>query len=87
MKKTYHSETKVFNNQTCPAGLKQAHAVSKGFEGELHVISGMVEFVWEDTKETITIDSSKPFLIEQQRKHHLNLLWDVEFKVIFYKID
>ncbi len=78
------SSTPILDNQTCPKGILSAHQTAKGVYAKLVVIEGTIEFVWEDTNEKIVIDSSKPFIIESQRKHHLNLLWEVKFKVEFY---
>lgn len=78
--------TPIFNNKTCPDGIKKAHAISNGICGKLIVINGMLEFIYEDNNEIHIVDTNKPFYIEQQRKHHVNLLWDVEFKIEFYKI-
>lgn len=78
--------TPIFNNETCPQGIKNEHATAKGICAKLVVLKGMLEFVYEDNGETFLVDTTKPFDIEEQRKHHVNLLWDVEFKVEFYKI-
>lgn len=79
------SSTPVFNNQTCPEGIKNAHATAAGVWAKLVVMKGMLEFVYEDSNEKYLVDTTKPFIIESQRLHHVNLLWEVEFKVEFYK--
>ncbi len=77
--------TPIFNNNTCPDGIKNAHKTSKGICAKLIVLKGMLEFIYEDNNETHIIDTSKIFEIDEQRYHHVNLLWDVEFKIEFYK--
>ena len=48
------SSTPIFNNQTCPEGIKNAHATAAGVWAKLVVIKGMLEFVYEDKKSIIT---------------------------------
>lgn len=79
------SKTPIWNNFTCPDGVKSSHSVASNMYGKLHVIKGMLEFTWEDTQEKIIIDDKKPFIIESNRKHHVNLIWDVEFYIEFYQ--
>lgn len=86
MDNKFLSETPIFNNQTCPEGIKKAHATAKGVWAELIVLKGMIEFIWEDTNEKILVDTTKPLKIDSERLHHVNLLWDVEFKIRFYKL-
>ncbi len=79
------SETPILNNKTCPEGIKKAHATAPGVWAKLVVFKGMIEFVYEDTDEKFVVDTTKPFVIESERLHHVNLLWDAEFQVKFYK--
>lgn len=86
MKENFVSKTPIFNNKTCPEGIKKQHATARGIYGILHVVEGMVEFVWEDSNERIIVDTTKSFKITSERKHHLNLLWNTKFYIEFYKL-
>ncbi len=77
--------TPIFNCETCPNGIKKRHKLNKGFIGKLIVISGQLEFIYEDENKSHLIDKTKKFEIEELREHHVNLIGDVQFKIEFYK--
>ena len=85
MQWNYHSSTPIFNQVTCPQGILNAHQVDKGYYGVLNVLEGKLRFVWEDSNESIEVDNTKPFYIESEKKHHVELMGDVKFRVDFYK--
>ena len=85
MKWNYHSSTPVFTDLTCPVGIKQAHEADKGYYAVLNVLEGKLHFIWEDSGEIIAVDNTKPFYIESLRKHHLEFIGAVKFRVDFYK--
>ncbi len=85
MKWNYHSSTPIFNNESCPDGIKQAHEVDSGYYAVLNVLDGKLHFIWEDNNEIIVVDDTKPFYIESNRKHHLEFMDQVKFRVDFYK--
>lgn len=80
----FESSTGLRNNKTALAGFLEKHSVAKGYIALITVKKGMLTFKWNDTDETIIIDHTKPFMIEEQREHQVILNWEVEFTVDFY---
>jgi tellurite resistance-related uncharacterized protein len=78
--------TKVFDNDTAPAGLLKAHQVAEGVWARLVMHSGSVGFVFEDTPdELITVADGGNVVIPPQRLHHVVLGEPATFVVEFYR--
>ena len=81
-------ETPVMNQDNVFPGILEKHMAPRGKWGRVVVISGILEYVWEDTPgEILTIDPDHPLVIEPERYHHVVLTGNVEFKVEFYKVE
>ena len=78
--------TKVFDNDTAPAGLLKAHQVAEGVWARLVMHSGSVGFVFEDTPdELITVGDGGNVVIPPKRLHHVVLGEPATFVVEFYR--
>ena len=78
--------TKVFDNDTAPAGLLKAHQVAEGVWARLVMHSGSAGFVFEDTPdELITVADGGNVVIPPQRLHHVVLGEPATFVVEFYR--
>ena len=78
--------TKVFDNDSAPAGLLRAHQVAEGVWGRLIVYTGSVGFVFEDDdSEVITVGKGDAVVIPPQRLHHVVLTEPATFAVEFYR--
>ena len=78
--------TKVFDNDTAPAGLLKAHQVAEGVWARLVMHSGSAGFVFEDTPdELITAADGGNVVIPPQRLHHVVLGEPATFVVEFYR--
>lgn len=78
--------TKVFDNDSAPAGLLKAHQVAKAVWGRLVVHTGEVGFVFEDEPdELITTAAGGNVVIPPQRLHHVVLDGPATFVVEFYR--
>ena len=78
--------TKVFDNDTAPAGLLKAHQVAEGVWARLVMHSGSAGFVFEDTPdELITVTDGGNVVIPPQRLHHVVLGEPATFVVEFYR--
>ena len=78
--------TKVFDNDTAPAGLLKAHQVAEGVWARLVMHSGSVGFVFEDAPdELITVAEGGNVVIPPQRLHHVVLGAPAAFVVEFYR--
>ena len=78
--------TKVFDNDTAPAGLLKAHQVAEGVWARLVMHTGSAGFVFEDTPdELITVSAGDNVVIPPQRLHHVVLGEPATFVVEFYR--
>ena len=78
--------TKVFDNDTAPAGLLKAHQVAEGVWARLVMHSGSAGFVFEDPPdELITVADGGNVVIPPQRLHHVVLGEPATFVVEFYR--
>ncbi|MFZ1438645.1 MAG: DUF1971 domain-containing protein [Candidatus Microthrix subdominans] len=78
--------TKLFDNDTAPAGLLKAHQVAEGVWARLVMHSGSVGFVFEDRPDdVITVADGGNVVIPPQRLHHVVLGEPATFVVEFYR--
>lgn len=81
------NKTPIFNNETCPEGIKKSHALPKNTKAKLIVYEGKLEFVFEDNNEKKIIKANDYIIITQNRKHHINLISQTKFQLEFYTLD
>lgn len=72
---------------TVVAGILKKHLAPKGKYGYLVVEEGALQFVWEDTAETLDADPLHPIVIFPERFHHVEITGKVKFRVEFYSVD
>ncbi len=78
-------ETPVMNQENVFPGILEKHMAPKNKWGKIVVISGSLNYVWEDNVEDILkADINNPIVIEPERYHHVILTGEVKFKVEFY---
>ena len=78
--------TKVFDNDTAPAGLLKAHQVAEGVWARLVMHSGSVGFGFEDRPAAvIPVADGGNVVIPPQRLHHVVLGEPATFVVEFYR--
>ena len=78
--------TKVFDNDTAPAGLLKAHQVAEGVWARLVMHSGSAGFVFEDTPDELTTVADGGNVVNPpQRLHHVVLGEPATFVVEFYR--
>ncbi|PAB61086.1 DUF1971 domain-containing protein [Anaeromicrobium sediminis] len=80
-------ETPIMNENTVAPGILNKHMAPKGKYGNIVVLKGSLDYVWEDTPEdVITADVDHPIVISPERYHHVIITGEVEFKVEFYEV-
>ncbi|MDX8337300.1 DUF1971 domain-containing protein [Candidatus Cetobacterium colombiensis] len=80
------NETPVMNEKTIFPDILKAHKLPEGKFGLLRVLSGKVNFVWEENPEVIyTVDSDHPLVIFPEKHHRVILNGPAELKVEFYE--
>ncbi|MFC4291638.1 DUF1971 domain-containing protein [Sphingorhabdus arenilitoris] len=75
-----------------PTGLQKRHNVKEGCWVKLQVLDGQILFIWDDsdneTRDTETLLSAgEHIIIPPIRPHHLELNWDTEIKLDFYRVE
>ncbi len=76
--------TPVFSEKTVPDAILTRHMAPRGKLARLIVLSGKLQFCWEDTQELLDADQTHPILITPERCHHVKLIGPVQFRVEFY---
>lgn len=78
--------TDDFSAETVPPGLLHAHQVAAGVWGEIEVLVGTVEFVWEDDpEEPVTLEAGDRLMIPPEVRHHVEPGPDARFHVSFHR--
>lgn len=80
------NETPVMNEKTIFVDILKAHKLPEGKFGLLKVLSGKVNFIWEEDPDIIyTVDSDHPLVIAPEKLHRVILNGPTELKVEFYE--
>ena len=70
-----------------PAGLLKQHQLKAGSWGELTVVSGTIEFCWDEASiaEPICLAAGQRIIIPPTIPHHLQIIGEVVLDLHFYK--
>ena len=83
---TLQRTTPTFDEESTPAGLRNAHAVVDGVWGRLVVEAGSLGFVFEDAPEAVrTVTAGEHQVIPPSRLHHVVIDGPVRFAVEFHR--
>ncbi|MEK9832752.1 MAG: DUF1971 domain-containing protein [Alphaproteobacteria bacterium] len=77
--------TPEFTQDTVPDALRASHALAAGRWGLLHVISGALVFVDEETGAESVITAPAEWVIPPERRHHVRIPEAVTFRIDFYR--
>jgi len=80
--------TPEFTDTSVPAGLLEAHKVARGVWGNLVLIEGSLDFVFEaeeESRETLVAPASQP--IPPLRPHRVVVTGPARFLVEFYRYE
>lgn len=78
--------TRTFDEQSTPAGLRNAHTVAEGVWGRLVVEAGALGFVFEDAPDVVrTLAAGEHQVIPPSRLHHVVIDGPVRFAVEFHR--
>ncbi len=79
--------TDVFDNNTIPAGLLQAHRIASGIWARLVVHTGAVVFVFDDEPHRpLPIEAGNGVVIPPSRPHHVELDGPATFAIEFHRL-
>ena len=77
--------TDTFDNETVPKGLLRAHRVAPGTWGRLRVLSGRIDFVFEDQADSpMSTPAGGHVVIPPDCLHHVVLTEPATFVVEFW---
>lgn len=79
-------ETPIMNESNIFPQIFEAHMTPKDKWAKVVVMTGEIDFKWDDDECIYVINQSSPFIIEPERLHKLILKGRVELKIEFYKI-
>jgi len=83
---TKYGETAVFDAQSVPSKLTNAHDTKAGVWGKLCVLSGSIRYVIDsDDRKSIVVNANEYAIITPQQPHHVEIIGPVDFKVEFYR--
>ena len=77
--------TPKFTQDTVPDALRASHALAAGRWGLLHVLSGMLVFVDEETGGESVITAPAEWVIPPERRHNVRIPEAVTFRIDFYR--
>ena len=82
----FAASTPILTDTTVPSQILGKHMTPKGKCGQLIVLRGNLQLVWEDTGVVHDADPEHPILLYPERYHHLQMDGPSEFRIDFYEI-
>lgn len=80
-----YKTTPVFNEETLPAAIRNAHSTKAGVWGLLRVLEGEVRLVFHDPAREVCVTPQEPGLITPEAVHHVELSGPMTMQVEFYR--
>ncbi len=80
-----YSATRVFDQDSIPAGLLKQHSTKEGVWGQIIVSHGQLLYRIPSQEEEVTLSPSLPGVVEPQVLHEVQPLGKVSFHVQFYR--
>jgi len=78
--------TPVFDETSVPSGLLAAHQITEGVWGRLLVVTGAIDFVFEDDVDNARhLTAGDHQVVPPARPHHVRLVGPVTFCVEFHR--
>lgn len=80
------NETPVMTEKTIFPDILKTHKLPEGKFGLLKVLSGKINFIWEEDSDIVyTVDSEHPLVISPEKLHRVILNGPIELKIEFYE--
>jgi len=80
-----YKSTPLFDEQTLPDAMRNAHNTKTGVWGLLVVLEGAVDLVFHDPARTVHVTPQHPAPIAPEAVHHVNVAGPMQMKVEFYR--
>ena len=79
-----YKTTPIFNEQTLPTALRNAHNTKAGVWGIIRVLEGKVRYVIEESATETLLTPALPGLVRPEQLHHVEPLGSMRMRVEFY---
>lgn len=79
-----YKTTPIFDQQTLPAALRNAHRTKAGVWGIIRVLEGEVRYVIEESSTETILTPALPGLVRPEQLHHVEPLGSMRMRVEFY---
>lgn len=83
MKPEPYKSTPIFDENTLPAALQNAHNTKAGTWGLLDLLSGTLDYVIEESGETRHMTAGDQQVIIPEQRHHVKLTGPMQMQVHF----
>lgn len=79
-----YKSTPIFDENSLPDKLRNAHNTKAGVWGIIRVLEGQVRYVIEETGEATILTPDQPGLVQPEQFHHVEPLGPMKMQVEFY---
>lgn len=79
-----YKSTPIFDENSLPDRLRNAHNTKSGVWGIIRVLEGQIRYVIEETGETTILTPEQPGLVQPEQFHRVELLGPMKMQVEFY---
>jgi hemoglobin len=79
-----YKSTPVFDENTLPKNLRNAHSTKAGVWGIIRILEGQLRYVIEDTGIQTILTPDRPGLVMPEQQHHVEPIGQIKMQVEFY---
>ena len=80
-----YKSTPVFDQDTLPEAIRNAHSTKAGVWGLLRVLEGEVRLIFHDPAREVRVTPDAPAPISPEAVHHVELEGAMRMRVVFYR--
>jgi tellurite resistance-related uncharacterized protein len=81
----FYRKTKVFDQDHIPGCFKDRHNTKENVWGEIHVVEGELNLVFEDTDEVVHLKQGEIGIVPPQVYHSLDIQKEAKLYVAFHR--
>lgn len=79
-----YKKTPEFDQETLPAGIRNAHSTKAGVWGLLRVLEGEVDLIFHEPQRSVRVSAGHPATIPPEAVHHVEVKGPMRMQVEFY---
>ena len=80
-----YKTTPIFDEDSLPAAIRNAHSTKAGVWGMLRVLDGRADLVFHDPARVVAVAPGRPGLIEPEAVHHVEINGPVRLEIAFFR--